>query len=119
MADVTKLYINIYKFAPPLGFGSGGNKVLCYADITWGVNTNTYPTGGIAVTAQDLQISALSAIDVWLHEEGMMEGSTARDGHICLDRANSKLTIVVAAGTAASGDVGAWKGRVMYVATEP
>ena len=119
MADVTALTINRYPFNPTIALGQTGNQRLVSIDVTWGVDTETYPSGGITVTAFDLGISALSTVKSFLAEEGMYEDTTRRDGHLVLDLENSKLLIKTADGTAASGDVGAWKGRALVIATEP
>lgn len=123
MAAVTTatLVVTVTKENPTSGQGQTGNKRKFHATVTWGSNGDTYTTGGVAATAAQLNVSALSAIDdIHASEAFSYEGTTKRDGHIKWDRENSKFMLYAAAGTevANASDVGAWVSRIAYYATE-
>jgi hypothetical protein len=116
MAAVSKLYFEVEPILAPHGFGQHADLQWFAGTVTWGADTETYTTGGLAVAANDLKVSALSTILVFLSEYGAMESTTKRDVQCRFDRQNSKFMLYDLAGVeSGAGDVGAYISRIMYL----
>lgn len=118
MAAVSKLYWAIHPLFPPSAQGQTGLLQEFIGTVTWGANAETYTTGGVAVAANDLRVSALSTIEHFVCEDGGMEGTTRKANVCALDRENSKLMMYNLARTEVSNgsDIGAFKFYVRFVA---
>lgn len=118
MADVTKLYITRNEESGPFNEGNAGDRKRLSITITWGVDTNTYPTGGVALDPLDIGVDTVpdDVISFVGEPRGLTDAGAVHAYRADFNRETGKVELLAAANSAeASGDIGAHVSRATLV----